>query len=379
MEIYPEKLGSLLIPSFQTSFVPAMKYQFGFGFGFGMQMQRAVQSNPRSIEVNPLPEHAQYKDVTAIGTFDHLSFQIQKQTGSVGEGIVATMTVQGNGNLEIVKNPQLDLPEGLHYYEGNTSIEKLNTDISRKKFEWIIQADKANTFIIKPQTFTYFNPEKQTYTSLTASGAELTILGSNNKQIKPNQEKSNKEQQKPTPKATPHSYNFQEDEIDHINQTNAPSTSLPTQYKYTSWAIIFLILCIICMISLLVVRNVFKIKLTKTYIFHYIRYNYLLNRYIKQQDIPQIYHLFIELSSRYNLDLQSNELAQTFTLLHLPIETFQQWKEFFATLLYANFSGKMHTIEEQKNLLKQTKHWFAILLSCCKIQKKIYPDNDTIS
>ena len=134
MELYPEKEGTLVIPTFQASFTPQRQAHVASMFAIVMGGGNVVQSQPRSIEVQALPESDEFKNITAIGQFDSVEFKLSSDKATVGEGLVAKMIVTGNGNLEVVKAGQLQMPEGLHYYEGNSSVTRLKDGKFKKEF-----------------------------------------------------------------------------------------------------------------------------------------------------------------------------------------------------------------------------------------------------
>ena len=131
LQVYPEKIGLLTIPPVQAVYHVASDFSHGF-MGmfdmFGMTSEKTVQSHARSVDVMPLPESKMYKNITAIGQFDSATLVLKQNKGEIGEGIVATCTVSGDGNFTMMKHPPLKLPEGLKYYESNSSVQKLAAD-----------------------------------------------------------------------------------------------------------------------------------------------------------------------------------------------------------------------------------------------------------
>ncbi len=374
MELFPEKTGLLTIPMFQAAFIPAMRYQLGFG----LQMQRAVQSSPRSLEVKALPINKQHKDVSAIGIFDSISFSLHQTKGNVGEGIAATMIVQGNGNLEIAKAPELQLPDGLHCYEGNSSIERVDHEKSRKKFEWIIQADKPGHFSIDAQTFVYFDPSSQSYKTLTTNQSFLKITegGSTKKTIEPT-----KPEQKDDSKNN--LYAFKQDEINYIN-TNDPLTlhatsSHTTFNRMLTWLIMLLCFLTACIMTSWILVSYFGSSIRHAYLINYLHYRYLFYQCTRRKDLQKLHQLFIQLAQQYDIDLQGQKLSECFKRLKQPADTFEKWQHFLQLILTANFAGKQINEKQQNEIFMQASYWFSALLSCCKLQKSSYADKSIVS
>lgn len=378
IELFPEKTGLLVIPMFQAAFIPAMRYQLGFG----LQMQRAVQSSPRSIDVKALPASKQYKDVSAIGSFDNFSFSIQQTKGNVGEGIVATMIVQGDGNLEVVKAPHLNLPDGLHHYEGNSSVERINNDISSKKFEWIIQADKAGNFSIDAQKFVYFEPVSQSYKTLTSTQSFLKITG--NGSVKTNTTQTDQPtSSSPNKLKQKDGYSFKQDEINTINNSfdslKSKSKSASIINKMMTWFIYLLLYLSIFIVATSTLFSLFGKSIRKAFWINYIYYRYLFYVCQKQQNTQKLHQLFIKLEREQILDLNGQQLSDCFAQLKLPGDSFQLWQEFFNLVLSINFAGKKSSEKEREEIFMQAQYWFSALLSCCKLQKRSYPDKSVIS
>jgi len=378
MELYPEKTGTLTIPMFQAAFIPALKYQSGFGSVFGFSMQSAVRSNPKTLEVKPLPKSKEFKDVTAIGTFDSCVFELQQKKGAVGQGLVATMVIRGDGNLEIVKAPELKLPDGLHSYQGNSTTERLSDGLSRKKFEWIIQGDNSGTFTIEPQKFAYFDLSSQTYKTLKSEKALLTITAAavvksdKKEQASDTVKKSNTEQ----------SYAFKDHEINFINQTSLNQNRLNSNvgfesliYRLLTWFITFM-----AILAVLVggfwccgpyVRNSFWAQS--------LYFKYLFKKSYRSQNTLTLYHLFVTLGKLYGFDLLGDELSQCFSKLKLPPDSWQKWQQFVTVMLQINFAGAQSSQQERQEVFAQAQHWFYVILSCCKLLKKSYPDKSVMS
>ncbi|HSW76325.1 MAG TPA: BatD family protein [Candidatus Saccharimonadales bacterium] len=398
MELYPEKTGTLTIPMFQAAFIPALKYQTGFGGIFGFSMQSTLRSNPKSIEVKPLPHSKEFKHVTAIGTFDSMTFQLQQTKGAIGEGIVATMIIQGDGNLEMVKAPELKLPDGLHSYQGNSSIERLQNGQSSKKFEWIIQGDNSGTFTIAPQKFLYFDLDSQAYKTITSEKVVLTIIAA------PVLQTDKKEPTNTVKKSDSNSsYVFKDHEINFVNQTdlkqNFSTSPLSNSIKLQSLIYTLLTWFLILMAILAVLIGVFWFSgsyVRDSWWVQSLYFKYLFRKYYHRQDAQAIYHLFVSLGKLYEFDLQGMELAQCFEKLKLEShssspdvirgssnenasEAFQQWQQFVVTMLQINFAGNQGSSQERNEFFSQAQKWLSVILSCCKLRKKSYADKSVKS
>ena len=108
--VYPTKVGSLVIPACSADFEAISDFQdelsfFSRFFKFQSERKR-VYSNAATLQVNPLPAYNQ--KVHAIGDFKSISAQINPSTAKEGEGMVLLIEVEGDGNLAALETLQLE-------------------------------------------------------------------------------------------------------------------------------------------------------------------------------------------------------------------------------------------------------------------------------
>lgn len=363
MELYPEKIGTLVIPTFQASFSPQRQQNMHSLFSMVLGGGNVIQSQPRSLEVKVLPEHEEFKNVTAIGQFDSVEFQLSANQGSVGEGLVAKMIVIGDGNLEVVKAPSLNMPEGLHYYEGNSNVVREKNGTFKKEFEWIVQAEHADTFEIPAQKFVYFNLKHQEYRFLKSQPHKITIRGVA-KKITEQQSATNvvaaqlvekNETKKDIKKSSSVHQSWFDFSIFSSSQTSKMLTFVIEM--------LFGVLAIFCIIlfSRRYGKDLFFVETLK------IRLQFLAC--CKKKDIYGVYRLFEMILQKYGLGMQGSELQQCFIDLKMSDESFENWKNFVTMIWEMNFA-KERASDQSELAFSLAKQWFVIILSCCKLQKK---------
>lgn len=376
MELYPTKVGTLILPIFQASFVPAFKHNQNIASMFAMVMGtgNVIQSQPRSIQVLPLPEVKGFEGVTAIGNFEGIKFTLSAQNAKVGEGIVAKMIIQGDGNLEVAKAPMLVMPEGLHYYEGNSSVKRLDNEKFSKEFEWIVQAEFAKDFIIPEQRFLYFDPIKQTYQILTSNSERLVVAG--NALAKSAESEQAQEEKKQVEEL---SVQHEKKELQQTVTSSEWYIYLMTfqnklESKILMWLIQFLIGLIFLFTLLLVARGFIK----KLFWFETLKYRFQFFAICRKKDVQALYKLFEVLMQEYDLQMNDEQLLQCFVALGYPEEIFENWKNFVDMLLKMNFD-KNQQADEVDLAFSLAKQWFVVILSCCKMQKNKRIKNQVIS
>ncbi len=361
MELYPEKVGTLVIPSFQASFVPQRQAQFSSMFSMILGGGNVVHSQPRSIDVAPLPESLEFQNVTAIGQFDSAEFKLSADKGSVGEGLVAKMTVIGDGNLEIVKAPLLQMPQGLHYYEGNSSCSREKDGTFKKEFEWIVQAEYADQFFIPEQKFVYFDLKSKSYKTLMTKSQELVINGTVQKiaQQKVDQEKKETKVVVQNQKVKKTVHEQLTSWLDFALQSNSVTS------KMLTWLIQLLIVLIVLLIIIFTTRRFTK----DLFFFETFKIRMQFAGFCKKKDIHGVYKTFEQVMHQYGLEMQGSDLQQCFVNLKMPEQTFENWKNFVTMIWEMNFA-KDRASDQTELAFSLAKQWFVIILLCCKIQKK---------
>lgn len=363
-EIYPQQLSTLVIPPFKATFIAGQqqKQQSQLFSFFGFQSAKTITSHPWAIEIMPLPKSPNGSDVKAIGTFSSMQAQLDQNKGKVGEGIIFKLTVEGNGNLEIVKAPTICLPEDIHYYEGNSFNARIDDDNSKKTFEWIVQVDKPGHYIIPAQHFMYFNPDKNAYVTISSKPLSLDIHGT---------VQTVDQQDKKSTKETKLSLEKNKQLPSVIEQDISTVAVQPTGKKTASFLWLLIVLLGIIVALLIMVACV------KRYMRDFFFVRALYNRWefydlCKAGDIEKIYQFFERLGVTYGFGLQSPQLQDCFAKQGLSQETFENWQNFLQALLIVNFD-KTSVQKNASTLVNLAKQWFPIILSCCKRMYKQLP------
>ena len=180
-DMYPTKPGELLIPAYHADYDIPLKDNNnvfgGFFVFFGNRVDhKRVYSNAITIKVSPLPHSTE--PVHAVGSFEHISADIKPGIAKEGEGMVLTIEIEGDGNLEAIKTPTLHMPDALKYYDSNSTIiaPQHADELPKKRFEYIVQGIKAGNYEIPAHVFTYFDVEKHAYVTLHTCPLAVSIM-----------------------------------------------------------------------------------------------------------------------------------------------------------------------------------------------------------
>ena len=186
--VVPLKAGNITLPPVPFQYEELKQVQgrrrdifddfFGGGF-FGGNVQRIAKtaySNRLTINVKPLPQPPD--DFTgAVGTFS-LDASISENTVPAGEAVTLGIVLRGSsrpGNMADIKLPALDDFE-VFTPEKQTSVDTTAQGIStRKKFKYLLIPREKGEKSIPPIAWTYFDPGKGTYKTLSTDPMTLTV------------------------------------------------------------------------------------------------------------------------------------------------------------------------------------------------------------
>ena len=368
MKVYPQKSGNIVVPAIQAVYtVPSYLQRNSMGGLFDMfslNAEKTVYSSPRSVQVKDLPESDMYKGVTAIGTFSEIVFNIEQEKVDVGEGVVAKLEVKGDGNLDMITAPKLNLPTGLRYYESNSTVLKQS-----KVFEYILQADQQGDYTIEPQSFAYFDIEKEEYRSLSSKAQSITVVAEAPAVINSQQTITKDTVAKDT-LAVQKKYVFKEHEIDFVNETGLfiqESQESMVQY-ILSWIVFFLLWCSLVIAFYWFYIYIVGVPLMQTYWLSYVVIRLSAYRAYQQQDLHKMYMIIKSICDKYNVDVHNNDIVQLFVKVKSD-QVAQDWSQFLERMMHVLFSGQTITSKEKQQLLQQTIGWIKLLLLVLRVRK----------
>jgi hypothetical protein len=357
-DMYPTKAGEFIVPAYHADYDIPPKDGHHLLSGFFMLManrvdRKRVYSNAFTIKVLPLPYSAQ--EVHAVGCFEKYTAEIQPSIAKEGEGMVLTIEVQGKGNLDAIKTPSLQLPDGLKHYDSQNVIaaSRHSDELPRKKWEFIIQPMKAGDYEIPEQLFTYFDTEKNAYITLRSSPIAVSILASSlpiSKNIPPRHYDVSKQQ----------------DEILPIDQHGEWYPH--HQRKPLAWwlfIVLFLLPCLsVCYPLMKRVGHVLgnSAGLQRRLTFRHARKK--IDYCMQESNDKELYYIFMQLLESNGAVVDGNVSAlaikiKQIDLPDLPIKATEQWDVFFERIKYAAYgqSDPKHADE----LCRMAQQWLECL------------------
>jgi len=137
-----------------------------------------IESNALGIDVKPLPSSGKPVDFSgAVGSFTMTS-EIDRKELKTNEPLTLKVTLSGKGNLELIEALPLTFPPDFETYDPKitNNLTKNNSGISGSRtFEYLIIPRNPGDFEIKPVTFSYFEPSKQSYSQLSTPVYQISV------------------------------------------------------------------------------------------------------------------------------------------------------------------------------------------------------------
>ncbi len=185
--LFPNQAGKLEVTPFELTIpIQVQKKKnpnnvwddfFGDPFGRAEIVEYQAKSNILRVEVMPLPENnkpASFKG--AVGKFD-FSATLDKQKTKTNEPINLKFDISGTGNIKLLELPPFELPNGFERYDPKVDeqINRAGKISGTKKAEYLLIPRVAGSREIPPIEFSYFDPEKRSYQTISSKSFTVSI------------------------------------------------------------------------------------------------------------------------------------------------------------------------------------------------------------
>lgn len=137
-----------------------------------------LTASPITLDVVPLPEPKPPGFRGAVGRFTAAA-SAERDTVQEDSSLRLTTAITGNGSLFSLSNLPLSLPESFSLIDASTThIPGSKTEPLSGSLEKTVtlKAEQQGTFIFSPLSFTAFDPESKTYTTVAANKLTLTVV-----------------------------------------------------------------------------------------------------------------------------------------------------------------------------------------------------------
>ncbi len=147
-------------------------------FGRGIRdVKVALASEPVKITVRDLPAGAPPSFTGMVGRFS-FDVRLDKDETQANEAVTLRVKLQGKGNLKLFDAPKVDFPPGIETYEPklHDNITVSSSGVSGTRiYEYLLIPRHEGEYEIPGITFSYFDPEKKTYQTLSSSASLLKV------------------------------------------------------------------------------------------------------------------------------------------------------------------------------------------------------------
>ena len=181
--LYPQRSGQLNIGSGKVEVLVQVRNQtrgrsfFDDFFNTHQNMLVELVSSPTTINVKPLPTGKPASFSGSVGNYT-MSSEINKTELKVNEAITIKLTIKGNGNIKLVKNPDVTFPNDFEVYDpkidNNFRATTAGTS-GTKTIEYMAIPRFAGDFEIPAINFSYFDTKSETYKTISTGAYKIHV------------------------------------------------------------------------------------------------------------------------------------------------------------------------------------------------------------
>lgn len=161
---------------------------FSMPFGAANQIPFETSTKDMSVQVLPLPEKDKPADFAgAIGKFTMQNAKVEPDSVARGEPCVVSVEIMGMGNFARVNAPALEKSADWKTYRPKSTFADDDNSIGYvgiKTFKYTIVPNKADLTSTPKFSFSFFDPETETYKTAVLDGASVSVAPSG-KQAQP--------------------------------------------------------------------------------------------------------------------------------------------------------------------------------------------------
>ncbi|MGA0987068.1 MAG: BatD family protein [Flavobacteriaceae bacterium] len=178
--LYPQKSGELPIEPFSLELyvqIPTGRRDL-FGDPIMRSATKVVSAGSSVLNVKALPTADRPENFSgAVGSFN-FETSANKTTLDANESLQIQVKVSGEGNLKLLKLPELNLPSSLEQYEPEFNDEVTVSAVGMRgavSQTYTVVPRYVGNYPINTLNFTYFDPEKERYVSLSSAPFSISV------------------------------------------------------------------------------------------------------------------------------------------------------------------------------------------------------------
>ena len=181
--LFPQRSGDIHIEPAQFEAVLRVQNRaqvrsiFDDFFGSYTTVAKPLASSGVTIHISELPTGKPIGFSGGVGQFN-ISSKISSTDLQANEAVTLTITIQGTGNMKLLKTPAIDWPEGFEVYDPKVTNNFKTTTAGlsgTKTIEYLAIPRAGGTYTIPAIPFSYYDTQADTYKMLTTPEYTLTI------------------------------------------------------------------------------------------------------------------------------------------------------------------------------------------------------------
>ncbi len=178
--LFPQQNGAITINPITMSLLVRQRVRersFFDDFFSGLRTVKTnVSSEPVTVNVKELPpEPADYYG--GVGNFN-ISSELSSENVTTNDAVTLKVTINGTGNIRLMRSPELELPTDFEVYDPNSSDNVRATDngvTGSKTIEYLFQPQFEGDYTIPSIPFTYFDPARGSYVTIATQEHTLNV------------------------------------------------------------------------------------------------------------------------------------------------------------------------------------------------------------
>ena len=181
--LYPQRSGQLTIgkgtydATIRISTPSKARSIFDDFFDSYRDVNKQLVSQPATINVKPLQSGKPASFSGAVGNFT-MTASLSNDHVKANEAVTVKVKISGNGNLKVLKNPEVIFPNDFDVYDPKVDVDTKTTTsgvTGSKNIEYMAIPRYAGDFEIPAVSFSYFDTKSQSYKNLTSDSFKLHV------------------------------------------------------------------------------------------------------------------------------------------------------------------------------------------------------------
>lgn len=181
--LYPQRSGKITIDGGKYDAIVRIHSKqrvrsiFDDIFDTYQDVKKVLTSSPVTINVKPLPGNKPASFNGAVGNYT-MKATMNSDRIKTNEAVTITVTLAGNGNIKLAKNPEVMFPNDFEIYDPKVE-NNIKTSISgsngTKTIEYMAIPRYAGDFEIPAIRFSYFDLKSNSYKTLSSETFKLHV------------------------------------------------------------------------------------------------------------------------------------------------------------------------------------------------------------